>query len=38
VAILGPNEAKNKTVTLKNLKTRKQQTILQTKAIQKLAA
>ena len=38
VAILGPKEIKEKTVTLKNLKTTKQETISQTKAIQKLAS
>ncbi|HUS60312.1 MAG TPA: histidine--tRNA ligase [Nevskiaceae bacterium] len=38
VAILGPDEIKNETITLKNLKTSKQQTIFQNKAIRKLTA
>lgn len=37
VALLGPDEIKNRNVTLKNLKTGKQETISQRKAIQKLA-
>jgi histidyl-tRNA synthetase len=38
VAILGPDEAKNETVTIKNLQTGKQETISQSQAIRKLTA
>jgi len=38
VVILGPDEVKNETVTLKNLKTGKQETISQSKTIRKLAS